>query len=94
MPTCTRWERLVSWAEKEENSHKALEFKEKLVECIIYTAQEKVRKGKLREAEELLKYGKDVVKRLGIEELSFHISLLEKEIAEVRERRKAQTQAR
>jgi hypothetical protein len=71
-----------------------LEFKEKLVECIIHTAQEKVRKGKLREAEELLKYGKDVAKRLGIEELSFHISLLEKEIAEVRERRKAQTQAR
>jgi uncharacterized small protein (DUF1192 family) len=71
-----------------------LEFKEKLVECIIYTAQEKVTKGKLREAEELLKYGKDVAKRLGIEELSFHISLLEKEIAEVRERRKAQTQAR
>jgi len=94
MPTCTRWERLVYWAEKGGNSHKALEFKEKLVECIIYTAQEKVRKGKLREAEELLKYGKDVAKRLGIEELSFHISLLEKEIAEVRERRKAQTQAR
>jgi hypothetical protein len=84
----------VSWAEKGGNSHKALEFKEKLAECIIYTAQEKVRKGKLREAEELLKYGKDVAKRLGIEELSFHISLLEKKIAEVRERRKAQTQAR
>jgi len=71
-----------------------LEFKEKLVECVVYTAQEKVSKGKLREAEELLKYGKDVAKRLGIEELSFHISLLERKIAKVRERRKAQTQAR
>ncbi len=94
MPTCTRWERLVSWAEKEGNSYKALEFKEKLVECVVYTAQEKVSKGKLREAEELLKYGKDVAKRLGIEELNFHISLLEKKIAKVRERRKAQAQAR
>jgi hypothetical protein len=94
MPTCTRWERLVSWAEKEGNSYKALEFKEKLVECVVYTAQEKVSKGKLREAEELLKYGKDVAKRLGIEELSFHISLLERKIAKVRERRKAQAQAR
>jgi len=94
MPTCTRWERLISWAEKEGNSYKALEFKEKLVECIVYTAQEKVSKGRLREAEELLKYGRDVAKRLGIEELSFHISLLEKEIAKVRERRRAQVQAR
>ncbi|MEZ0319317.1 MAG: hypothetical protein ABWK05_04900 [Pyrobaculum sp.] len=94
MPTCVRWERLVVWADKEGNKQKALEFKEKLVECIVYTATERVRKGRLKEAEELLKYGRDVAKRLGIEELSFHISLLEKEIARVRERRKAQAQAK
>jgi len=45
MPTCTRWERLVSWAEKGGNSHKALEFKEKLVECIIYTSTGEGHKG-------------------------------------------------
>jgi hypothetical protein len=94
MPTCGRWERLIAWAEKEGNSYKALEFKEKLVECIVYTAQEKISRGKLREAEELLKYGKDVAKRLNIEELSFHISLLEKQAAEKRERRRAQAQAK
>jgi hypothetical protein len=94
MPTCSRWERLIAWAEKEGNSYKALEFKEKLVECIVYTAQEKIIKGKLREAEELLKYGKDVAKRLGIEELSFHISLLERQAAEKRERRKAAQEKR
>jgi hypothetical protein len=41
-----------------------------------------------------LKYGKDVAKRLNIEELSFHISLLEKQAAEKRERRRAQAQAK
>jgi hypothetical protein len=51
MPTCGRWERLIAWAEKEGNSYKALEFKEKLVECIVYTAQEKISRasfGRLR----------------------------------------------
>ena len=94
MAVCARWERLVAWAEKEGNKWKALEFKEKLVECLVYTAAERVKKGKLGEAEELLKYGRDVAKRLGIEELSFHISLLEREIAKIRERRKAQAQAK
>ncbi|ABL87799.1 conserved hypothetical protein [Pyrobaculum islandicum DSM 4184] len=94
MPICTRWERLVTWAEKDGNNYKALEFKEKLVECIIYTATEKVKRKKLAEAEELIKYGREVAKKFGIEELNFHLSLLEKEINKIRERRKAQTQTK
>ncbi|ACB40424.1 hypothetical protein [Pyrobaculum neutrophilum] len=93
MPTCARWERLISWAEKNGNKLKALEFKEKLVECIVYTAREKVARRELAEAEELIKYGKEAAKRFGIEELSFHLSLLEKEIAKIRERRRAQAQS-
>ncbi|MEM0484084.1 MAG: hypothetical protein QW434_05240 [Pyrobaculum sp.] len=89
MPTCGKWERLITWAEKEGNSYKALEFKEKLVECIVYTALEKVRRKKLAEAEELIKYGREVAKKFAIEELNFHISLIEKEVAKIRERRKA-----
>jgi len=92
MPLCSKWENLIVWAEKGGNSYKALEFKEKLVECIIYTATEKVKKKKLDEAEELLKYGKDMAKKFNIEELNFHIALLEKEIAKIRQRRaQAQT---
>jgi len=92
MPLCSKWENLIVWAEKGGNSYKALEFKEKLVECIIYTATEKVKKKKLDEAEELLKYGKDMAKKFNIEELNFHIALLEKEIVKIRQRRaQAQT---
>lgn len=94
MAKCARWERLVAWAEKNGNKEKALEFKEKLVECIVYTATEAVKRGRVRDAEDLLKYGKDVAKKLGIEELAFHISLIEKEIAKRRERRKAATQTK
>jgi len=92
MPLCSKWESLITWAEKGGNSYKALEFREKLVECIVYTATEKVKKKKLDEAEELLKYGKDVAKKFNIEELNFHIALLEKEISKIRQRRaQAQT---
>jgi hypothetical protein len=94
MPTCSKWERLITWAEREGNSAKALEFKEKLVECIVYTAYERVRRKKLDEAEELIKYGRDVAKKFAIEELSFHLSLIEKEVAKIRERRKVATQTK
>ncbi|MCC6019966.1 MAG: hypothetical protein LM577_01150 [Thermoproteaceae archaeon] len=90
---CARWERLAAWAEREGNSRKALEFKEKLVECVVYTAQERVRRGKLDEAEEILKYGREAAKRLVIEELEFHVSLIEREIARVRELRRARASA-
>lgn len=89
MPICARWERLIAWAEKEGNTAKALEFKEKLVECVVYTAYEKARRGKLKELSEILKYGREVAKKYAIEELAFHLSLIEKEAEKIRERRKA-----
>ncbi|MFB6469998.1 MAG: hypothetical protein TU36_001995 [Vulcanisaeta sp. AZ3] len=88
---CNRWEVLINEAEKTGNKEKALEFREKLVECIVYTVQELIAKGRsedLRDAEELLKYGEDVGNRLGISELQFHVNLLRKRIEEKRERRK------
>lgn len=94
MPICSKWEKLVTWAEKEGNVAKALEFKEKLVECVVYAAYEKVRKKRLDEAEELIKHGRDLAKKFAIEELSFHLSLIEKETAKIRERRKAAAQTR
>lgn len=94
MPICGKWEKLITWAEKEGNSAKALEFREKLAECIVYTAMEKARKGDLAEAEALVKYGREAAKKFGIEELSFHLSLIEKEIEKKRERRKAVAQTK
>ncbi len=93
--TCSKWERLIAWAESEGNKEKALEFKEKLVECIVYTAQELIARGKARDlarAEEILRYGEDVGKRLGINELLFHVNLLRKRIAEKRERKRQAAQ--
>ncbi|MFN7106369.1 MAG: hypothetical protein ACK4M3_07300, partial [Pyrobaculum sp.] len=86
-----RWEKLMAWAEKGGNSHKVLEFKEKLVECIVYTAREMISRGKIKDATQLIKYGKEVAKKFAIEELNFHISLMEKEISKILERRKVQT---
>lgn len=34
--TCSKWERLIEKAEREGNKGKSLEFREKLVECIVY----------------------------------------------------------
>ncbi|GAB6944926.1 hypothetical protein [Vulcanisaeta sp. JCM 14467] len=89
--TCSKWEKLVEKAEREGNKEKALEFREKLVECIVYTAQELIARGRSRnldETEELLKYGEDVGNKLGINELLFHINLLRKRIEEKRARRR------
>ena len=88
---CIKWEKLIEHAEKNNNKEKSLEFKEKLVECIVYTAQELIARGRskdLERAEEILKYGEDVGNRLGIKELSFHINLLRKKIEEKKERRR------
>ncbi|GAB6946880.1 hypothetical protein JCM16161A_10100 [Vulcanisaeta sp. JCM 16161] len=89
--TCSKWEGLIEKAEREGNKEKALEFREKLVECVVYTAQELIARGRSRdldEAEELLKYGEEVGNKLGINELLFHVNLLRKRIEEKRERRK------
>ncbi len=89
---CERWERLMQWAEKQGNKAKALEFKEKLVECIVYQVQSLVAERELDEAEALIKQGRDIAKRYGIEELAFHLDLNERKIKAIRERRaKAQT---
>ncbi|WP_054841905.1 hypothetical protein [Vulcanisaeta distributa] len=96
--TCSRWEKLIEKAEREGNKEKALEFREKFVECVVYTAQELIARGRSRdldEAEELLKYGEDVGNKLGINELLFHVNLLRKRIEEKRERRRPkETEAR
>ncbi|ADY02441.1 hypothetical protein VMUT_2245 [Vulcanisaeta moutnovskia 768-28] len=89
--TCSRWERLIEKAEREGNKEKALEFREKLVECVVYMAQGLIARGRSRdldEAEELLKYGDEVGNKLGINELLFHVNLLRKKIEEKRERRR------
>lgn len=81
------------WAEKGRNQGKALEFKERLVECVVYTAQELVRRRRLSEAEEVMAEGREYAKRYGIEELEFHLSLLEREVEAVRRRRREAAQA-
>ena len=82
----------MQWAEKQGNKAKALEFKEKLVECIVYQVQSLVAERELDEAEALIKQGRDIAKRYGIEELAFHLDLNERKIKAIRERRaKAQT---
>ncbi len=85
MPKCTRWENLYKWAVEQGNELKALEFKEKLVECIVYSLWHLVREKELSEAEELLKYGYDVAKRYNIPELEFHLGLVQEEINRIRE---------
>ncbi len=89
--TCSKWEKLIDKVEREGNKEKSLEFREKLVECIVYTAQRLIAMGKsmnLTEAEELLKYGEEIGNKLGINELLFHVNLLRRRIEEKRERRR------
>jgi len=85
MPRCNRWENLYKWALDQGNELKALEFKEKLVECIVYSLWHLVREKELDEAEELLKYGHEVAKKYNIPELEFHLSLIEEEVNRIRE---------
>ncbi|MEZ0248580.1 MAG: hypothetical protein ABWJ97_04845 [Thermoproteus sp.] len=84
---CEKWERLMQQAERQGNAAKALELKEKMVECIVYQVQSLVAERRLDEAEALIKQGRELAKKYGIEELSFHLGLNEKRIGEIRERR-------
>ncbi len=88
---CDKWEKLILLAEREKNTAKSLEFREKLVECVVYTLQEKVNRGKIRDVDNLIKYGREMAKKFAIEELNFHLSLLEKQIEKVGQRKTAQT---
>ncbi len=85
MLTCSRWENLYNKALKDGNELKALEFKEKLVECIVYTLQHLVAEKEIDEAERLMEYGREVAKKYGISELSFHLDLIQAEINRIRE---------
>ncbi len=85
MPRCTRWERLYQHALQSGNKEKALEFKEKLVECIVYSLWHLVREKELRDAEELVKYGLEIAEKYEISELKFHIGLIQEEISRIRE---------
>jgi len=84
MARCRRWENLYNWALTQGNQFKALEFKEKLVECIVYSLEQARRLDD--EAKSLIEYGLDVAKRLNIPELEFHVDRLRKRLEE-RERR-------
>ncbi|CCC80733.1 hypothetical protein [Thermoproteus tenax] len=90
---CERWERLMAWAEREGNKAKALEFKEKLVECIVYQVQSLIAERRLDDAETLIKQGREVANKYAIEELSFHLDLNERRIKSIRERRAAAAKA-
>ncbi len=83
--SCTRWERLYNHALQSGNREKALEFKEKLVECIVYSLWQLVRNKELREAAELVKYGREVSEKYNIPELKFHLDLIQEEINRIRE---------
>lgn len=84
MPKCHRWENLYNWAIEQGNQAKALEFKEKLVECIVYSLQQLVVEKELDDVEELMEYGWEVAKKYNIPELEFHLRLIQEEIDRIR----------
>ena len=84
MARCKRWENLYNWALAQGNQLKALEFKEKLVECVVYSLEQSRRLDDVAKA--LIEYGLDVAKRLNIPELEFHVDRLRKKLEE-REKR-------
>ncbi len=85
MPKCNRWENLYRLALEQGNEVKALEFREKLVECIVYSLWNLVREKELAEAESLFRYGMEVAKKYNIPELEFHLGLIQDEINRIRE---------
>ena len=85
MPKCNRWENLYRLALEQGNEVKALEFREKLVECIVYSLWNLVREKELTEAESLFRYGMEVAKKYNIPELEFHLGLIRDEINRIRE---------
>ena len=88
---CSRWEELMLRMEGEGNAYKALEFKEKLVECIVYTLQEHVAKGDLKTARMYLERGEEVAQKYNIPELAFHIALNRKRVEDIAARRRQAT---
>ncbi|NPA23219.1 MAG: hypothetical protein GXO23_02860 [Crenarchaeota archaeon] len=85
MTRCDRWERLYQQALQSGNKEKALEFKEKIVECVVYSLWNLVKEKELREAEPLIKYGYEIAEKYEIPELKFHLGLIQEEIERIRE---------
>ncbi len=83
MVSCRRWENLYNKAVSDGNNEKALEFKEKLVECIVYSINSLLAEKNLREINELMEYGMEVSRRYNIPELEFHLKLAQKEIERI-----------
>ncbi|OYT25551.1 MAG: hypothetical protein B6V02_03360 [Thermoprotei archaeon ex4572_64] len=83
MVNCRRWENLYSKALSDGNNEKALEFKEKLVECIVYSISSLLAEKNLRKVNELMEYGMEVSRKYNIPELEFHLKLAQKEIERI-----------
>jgi len=84
MVDCSKWERMLRDGD--------LNLKERLIECIVYSTQELISRGKssdLEEAEALLRYGEEVSRKYNIVELTFHTQLLRKKLEEKRARRRS-----
>ncbi len=76
---CVRWENKLNTAIKENNQFQQLKFREKLAECIVYTARSLISEREFDELDELMKYGLDIAKKYNMPELEFQLKLIDEE---------------
>lgn len=75
---CRQWEAKLEYAIKTNNAFNQLKFKEKLVECIVYTARLMIKHDK-DAYREIINYGLEVAKKYNIPEVEYHLKIIEAE---------------
>jgi len=75
---CRQWERKLEQAVKANNAANQLKFKEKLVECIVYTARLMIREDE-DAYRDIVNYGMEVAKKYNIPEVEYHLKIIEAE---------------
>ncbi|ABW02802.1 hypothetical protein [Caldivirga maquilingensis] len=86
---CRKWEVKLEGAVKANNAVNQLKFKEKLTECVVYTARLMIKESE-DEYREIADYGMEVAKKYNIPEIEYYLRIIENE-AKATKAREAKT---
>ncbi|WP_291999726.1 hypothetical protein [Caldivirga sp.] len=75
---CRKWEVKLEGAVKVNNTVNQLKFKEKLTECVAYTARLMIKEDE-KAYREIANYGMEIAKKYNIPEIEYYLRIIENE---------------
>lgn len=80
---CRKWEAKLEGAVKANNAVNQLKFKEKLTECVVYTARLMIKEDE-DAYREIANYGMEIAKKYNIPEIEYYLKIIEDEVKAAR----------